>query len=778
VFALGALVIAITAPAGADVYQPGTLPRTYPASTNPEDNQLPVTLQLERTRYCLDCHDSGAYDTTRPGGMWKGSMMANAARDPLFYAALAIANQDLPGVGGDYCLRCHSPSGYLAGHTMPNPPLANLPAQLENPNRYPCNSYEPGSLTQCRCLATASGPCGDRDFCREPPLNVANGYCILNFEDDRQKDKQFQTHPFTLDDHWPEPNEQRVTLTDGGVAKDPYDDTEGLGCPFCHRITPKVTPVNRYGGNYHLSDEAEGKPLHPYWETPRSRRFGPYDAALTNCTNPRDPSTCDPQLDHPHPVAQSSLHTDSALCGICHDVTNPVYDRLSPDGTDLQFKMPIERTYSEWKSSDYAKPGPRLTPCQGCHMPGRSDGPLCLASRESDQIRPFDRSAPPRHLFTGGSVWMPSVFAAPLAPGMAPDGTPTGDPRWFYDLMRTVGREDAYLNVSRSAVATLQSAATVTVTPPDAARSGAAFSFGVRVTNNSGHKLPTGYPEGRRMWLQALAAIPSQGDGAPFFTSGGYDDARGVLTRDAQLKIYEVELGVAGAGPDPYPKLFHFVTNQIVYKDNRIPPSGFDPSVDPDRFKEMAPVTEPGQSYPTDGDGHLVNYDDSRYMVPVPPWARGDVEVTVRLVYQSTSKDYIEFLEAENRSNRRGQDLRQIWQNHGRAPFTIMASQTFTVQNQAPCVPGPELCNGLDDDCDGVVDNGACADLGVPVDDASAGQPADPGDGGMKRHKGHGCGVSVAGADWSDLGGWSIALAVLLVARRRSMHQASGQRVS
>ncbi len=44
--------------------------------------------------------------------------MANAARDPVFFAALAVANQDKPGVG-TYCLRCHSPTAFVSGHATP-----------------------------------------------------------------------------------------------------------------------------------------------------------------------------------------------------------------------------------------------------------------------------------------------------------------------------------------------------------------------------------------------------------------------------------------------------------------------------------------------------------------------------------------------------------------------------------------------------------------------------------------------------------------------------------
>ena len=72
---------------------------------------------------CTACHGGNAggdpadASTYRPFSTWSGSMMANATRDPLFFAALDIANHDMPGVG-DYCLRCHTPRGWLMGRVV------------------------------------------------------------------------------------------------------------------------------------------------------------------------------------------------------------------------------------------------------------------------------------------------------------------------------------------------------------------------------------------------------------------------------------------------------------------------------------------------------------------------------------------------------------------------------------------------------------------------------------------------------------------------------------
>ncbi|APR87685.1 cytochrome c family protein [Minicystis rosea] len=85
--------------------------------TQPGDLAFPAFADADA---CLACHGGGvAGDTTLlPADTWAGTMMANAARDPVFFAALTIAEQDAPGVG-TFCLRCHSPIGFVRGHATP-----------------------------------------------------------------------------------------------------------------------------------------------------------------------------------------------------------------------------------------------------------------------------------------------------------------------------------------------------------------------------------------------------------------------------------------------------------------------------------------------------------------------------------------------------------------------------------------------------------------------------------------------------------------------------------
>jgi hypothetical protein len=82
-----------------DIQQPGTQPLQAPLMPGPGS--------------CGGCH--GFYDqAVEPTENWMGSMMAHSGRDPLFWAALAIADGDFPGAG-NYCIRCHSPRGWHDG---------------------------------------------------------------------------------------------------------------------------------------------------------------------------------------------------------------------------------------------------------------------------------------------------------------------------------------------------------------------------------------------------------------------------------------------------------------------------------------------------------------------------------------------------------------------------------------------------------------------------------------------------------------------------------------
>jgi hypothetical protein len=205
------------------------------------------------------------------------------------------------------------------------------------------------------------------------------------------------------------------------------------------------------------------------------------------------------------------------------------------------------------------------------------------------------------------------------------------------------------------AISMLQLAATLTGTPED-------FGLTVRVTNETAHRLPSGYPEGRRIWLHVRAVDAS---GAEVFESGRWDPATGALEEDAQLKVYETHPGLSpdhagllGLPPGPS---FHFVLNDTVYFDNRIPPRGFTNAA-----FELIQSPPVGATY---ADGQF--WDDTAYFLPATAET-----AHVTLYYQTTTKEYVEFLRDANVTNSAGDDLYTAWLAAGKAAPVEMASLT------------------------------------------------------------------------------------------------------
>jgi hypothetical protein len=203
----------------------------------------------------------------------------------------------------------------------------------------------------------------------------------------------------------------------------------------------------------------------------------------------------------------------------------------------------------------------------------------------------------------------------------------------------------------------------------------------VTVTNQSGHKLPTGYVEGRRMWLQVEGYDIN---GTVVYTSGAYNVATGDLAgyhSDPTLKVYE---SLHGLSPDLAAQLglaaghsFHFILNNVIICDNRIPPRGYEFAA----FNEAraAPYAN-GRPAP-----HLYNdgqyWDTTLYNLP-----GNVVSGTVRLLHQIASKEYIEFLRDNNLNGpgNNGEILYSLWQQTERSRPEIMAAINFTTSISSP----------------------------------------------------------------------------------------------
>jgi hypothetical protein len=430
----------------------------------------------------------------------------------------------------------------------------------------------------------------------------------------------------------------RSVPTDGSAMLSA--DESGVSCDLCHRMLdpiydPGVSPIEDVDILAGLSNPTLEFGNGMYTVDPTGARRGPFINATSG-----------------HAVLVSPFHREAALCGTCHDVSNPAFEKDGNGGyvpnefdepaTDFSPNtlLPVERTYSEWLHSAYNTQEGVYDPafggnkafvatCQDCHMQDIT-GQGC----DPNQFTPPVRDDLPLHDMTGGSTWLPGVLAQ-THPGQV-----------------NVAALDAGVERARYM---LQNAADL-----EAVQTGG--DLVVTVTNRTGHKLPTGYPEGRRIWINVQFYDASQNLIAE---SAAYDPNTGVLSHDEGAKIYEIEPAiddlVSGVTGIPAGKSFHFVLNSTVAKDNRIPPRGYDPN-----------------TFATFG-GNPVNYsygpgqhwDDTQYEIPI-----GATSAQVTLYYQSTSKEFVEFLRDENHGTPNnegaGLEMYNLWVANEKCPPEMM----------------------------------------------------------------------------------------------------------
>lgn len=547
----------------------GTIPYH---DVTPRGTQPGLTYSLLGTAECSGCH---AGESHYPYTSFSGSMMANSLRDPLFWAALDIANADgvangVPNIG-DFCLRCHTPNGWYAGR-----------------------------VSKQTDVTVVSGEVNASDI-----VDGTDG-CLLQGDFDNSD-----------------------------VAGNDY---QGIGCQFCHRIREDADPGSTQNANVTL-DESDcggfGEPC----------RAGPYTYPAPGFSAP------------PHSWEQLDFMSDSQFCGSCHDVTSPmvddgttmtafktlIIDNQTPSGLDTGLPYPAERTYTEWKNSDFgdlvfrdgteqggdAIVGSQIAKgatCQDCHMPQAEpempEDPLQACSFGPD--RAGDLAV---HRFVGANAWVPQILK-----GEYPN----------------LGRSQAFDQTTSWATELLQNNTASLETTVNLATDLTMLTAQVKVINRAGHKLPTGYSEGRRMWLEVTVR---DGNSAVIWSDGTWDPGTGDLTIADHDSIYEIKQGIWSDGEcvtenKSGKEQFHFVLNNCIAKDNRIPPIGFT-GLDNHEIRPYA------ASYPETfpGSGRAVNFDVREYAIPLPNDVVTPVSVDVRLRMQIASKEYVEFLRDESIAN-------------------------------------------------------------------------------------------------------------------------------
>ena len=247
--------------------------------------------------------------------------------------------------------------------------------------------------------------------------------------------------------------------------------------------------------------------------------------------------------------------------------------------------------------------------------------------------------------------------------------------------------------------------------------------------NLTGHKLISGYPEGRRMWLNikwydaddvllredgeygalgvSVPGVPEQvetlldpvgpytylyeahygmtQEWAAALVSLGYPTEL-ALSYDRVTGMTDYTLGdLASEAPGAYHETFHFVLNNTVVKDNRIPPYGFD--YDAARMRNALPVPE-GQ-FGSPGPGGTYDYWDELVLNPPADATYAEID----LVYQGTSWEYVQFLSLANAGASafladEGINMLDAWINTGMVQPYVMAS---TAWGAAPVPPTPAM---------------------------------------------------------------------------------------
>jgi hypothetical protein len=551
-----------TAPAAAITESDSTQPRGAAERKNDAGQPLgPVTEGFRASAYWGSEQEVEYRD-------WVGTMMANATRDPAFFASLSVANQDLidfinslPGdprdpatelgaflkanelagdihrgedgrlqpeellpVAADLCLRCHSPVGWLEAHS--EPPTRESP-------------FLKGQFWGAAFIET--------------PVDASAG-------------------------------PRRADLT-----RESESEMGGISCGFCHRATDNFKRKSRHDG----SEMAAGNG--GFFVSPKS----PF------CEE-RDP---DGECAEPYLEPAFDFMGEAEFCGTCHDVTNPLLKTKTKVGGQVpDMNHPMERTYTEWYWSAYRDE----QACHDCHEPVA---------------------------FQGAQSWMLHPVLAMLW-GDVDDvwrEAPYG-----YAVRERAGAYKAAARQNRRFMK--KKAADVTfVDTPVTSKRGDRITVNVKVTNKAGHKLPTGFSEGRQMWIHVKAVDAS---GKVVFEDGYLED--GYLVRTPETKVYE-QVALARGYPfldqngdgqvDEKEGHFRFVLMNDIQKDNRIPPKGYNKAA---YTADGAFIVPHGPKDTDYADGQ--HWDVTPYEFELPEWVEGSVRVDATLKYQTFSRDYIEFL--------------------------------------------------------------------------------------------------------------------------------------
>jgi hypothetical protein len=663
---------------------------------------------------CQSCH-------TRIFDEWTGSMMANAWRDPTWRGAFLLSARqtstrgecDIPDPpdgtakahhnpfavrgqcasrfdAGDahglmtkpgslmdgFCSRCHMPSNYIDNVPLQFVSTANgsgLESGHLHPNFNPTSDAGTGIA-----FATLD------DQLRNTDSGKNGVFCAICHSIAETRDTPYHTLARAEQPKTPEYEPALGTDARGRLLPNRSDT---------FTVPDAAAPNLGYGigaGSFRLSPHAIAFP----------ERFGPLVAHP-----PHDSDTYGAGVfkrDMPYGQMDASKHqgyhhvliTRAELCSACHDVTNPLPIKNRVGAWAGAF--PIERTYTEWLGSRYAdRPGNRnfdpafKRDCQTCHMqqdygqPGTAQtlyhggapvAPIEDSVADGGPSRPYFT-----HHFVGGNSYMPRMIgaAADTTGGVQPypklsvfSFTSADEKSPYHNAYWTdVEQRGPMVQQARLAWDRLRNVLDLAVTGPRHAEAGTRAPIAIRIANSgSGHKFPTGFPEGRVAWLALHAFDLATGRELEIYDAVWKRTSRGVgnLTSEEMLDPSYPKCGgwkLPAGSPDPYAMLFKAVaslgdgcpTLDLVYAHpiNLVTNANGQPIDEHGRVIDATNPKAMPRFKDLDGDGDVFDdaylsdtrlqpmplpgatIDVDRYSIVIPANVAGPVAVTAAVYYQS-----------------------------------------------------------------------------------------------------------------------------------------------
>lgn len=377
---------------------------------------------------------------------------------------------------------------------------------------------------------------------------------------------------------------------------------DGVSCTLCHQIqdTGSLGTVESMSGNYSIAtlppEEKENRPAYGQYADP----VGAYMVANSDFS----------------PIYGAHM-SEASVCGTCHDLKTPTVDsngEIIP--AVIADRFPEQQTFTEWKNSDYRRGGSKDASCQTCHMP-KNPTTVALASSGSD----LRRTGFSEHTFLGANTVMLDMFK-----------------NFRQELGIEVQGFEQAIERNREF---LKTSADLTIT--GTRNEGNNIIATLKIQNNTGHKLPSGYPS-RRVYVHFVV---TDDNGTIVFESGKMNPDGSIVGADGDANYKKYEPHYNSIDSEDQVLIFESVmgdtTGNVTHslieaarhlKDNRLTPVGFDKNV------VSSDVSVVGEALLD--NNFNAGLDIFEYKIPVT--ASGKYYIYADLVYQPLAYGHLEYL--------------------------------------------------------------------------------------------------------------------------------------